>query len=48
MTNAPALACPNPPKWPLNSLGTVNLKTGTVGNVAVNGVVAPKGMVFVP
>ena len=46
--NAPALPCPNPPKWPLNSLGTVNLTTGTVGNVAVNGVLAPKGMVFVP
>jgi hypothetical protein len=46
--NAPALACPNPPQWPLNSLGTVNLTTGTVGNVAVNGVLAPKGMVFVP
>jgi hypothetical protein len=32
----------------LNSLGTINLKTGAVGNVVVNGPVQPKGMIFVP
>jgi hypothetical protein len=26
--------------WPFNSLGTINLKTGAVDNVALNGVVA--------
>ena len=46
--NAPPVVCPNPPKWPLNSLGTINLKTGAVGNAAVSGVVAPKGLIFVP
>jgi len=46
--NAPSVVCPNPPAWPLNSLGTINLKTGAVGNVTVSGVVAPKGLIFVP
>jgi len=46
--NAPPVVCPNPPKWPLNSLGTINLKTGAVGNATVSGVVAPKGLIFVP
>ena len=32
----------------LNTLGTINLKTGAVGNVVVNGPVQPKGMIFVP
>ena len=32
----------------LNSLGTINLKTGAVGNVVVTGPVQPKGMIFVP
>jgi hypothetical protein len=32
----------------LNSLGTINLKTGAVGNVVVIGPVTPKGMIFVP
>ena len=31
-----------------NSLGTINLKTGAVGKVALNGVVTPKGLIFVP
>jgi hypothetical protein len=31
-----------------NSLGTIDLKTGKVGNVAINGIVFPKGMIFVP
>jgi hypothetical protein len=46
--NAPPVVCPNPPKWPLNTLGTINLKTGAVGNVTISGVVAPKGLIFVP
>jgi hypothetical protein len=29
-------------------LGTINLKTGAVGTVTVNGVVAPKGLIFIP
>jgi hypothetical protein len=45
--SAPAV-CPVPPRYPLNSLGTINLKTGAVGQVAVNGVVAPKGLIFMP
>ncbi len=31
-----------------NSLGTINLKTGAVSNVAGTGFIAPKGMIFVP
>jgi hypothetical protein len=48
-SSAPAI-CPAPsaPQYPPNSLGTINLKTGAVGNVTVSGIVAPKGMVFVP
>jgi hypothetical protein len=45
--SAPAV-CPAPPKYPGNSLGTINLKTGAVGNITISGVVEPKGMVFVP
>jgi hypothetical protein len=46
--NAPPVVCPNPPKWPLNSLGSINLKTGAVSAVTISGVVAPKGMIFIP
>jgi hypothetical protein len=46
--NSAPTVCPTPPRYPLNSLGTINLKTGAVGRVAVNGVVAPKGLIFVP
>jgi hypothetical protein len=46
-SSAPS-ACPSPPAYPPNSLGTINLKTGAVGTVALNGVVAPKGLVFIP
>jgi len=46
--NAPSVVCPNLPSWPLNSLGTIDLKTGAVGNVTISGVVAPKGLIFVP
>jgi hypothetical protein len=45
--SAPA-ACPSPPAYPPNSLGTINLKTGAVDTVALNGVVAPKGLIFIP
>jgi hypothetical protein len=44
--NAPT-TCPGP-GYPANSLGTINLKTGAVGNVAINGAVTPKGLIFVP
>jgi hypothetical protein len=39
--------CPAP-GFAANSLGTINLKTGAVGKVAVTGPVAPKGLIFVP
>ena len=45
--SAPAV-CPAPPSYPINSLGTINLKTGAVGQVALTGVVAPKGLIFLP
>jgi hypothetical protein len=45
--SAPAV-CPAPPAYPANSLGTINLKTGAVGKVVVNGPVTPKGLVFLP
>jgi hypothetical protein len=41
--NSAAATCTTP-----NSLGTINLKTGKIGTVAVNGPVTPKGMIFVP
>jgi hypothetical protein len=41
-TNCPA------PGYPANYLGTINLKTGKVATVAVNGPVTPKGLIFVP
>jgi len=34
--------------YPANSLGTINLKTGAVSNVAGTGFIAPKGLIFVP
>jgi hypothetical protein len=45
--NTAPSACPAP-GYPANSLGTINLKTGAIGAVAVTGVVAPKGLIFVP
>ena len=45
--NAPTV-CPTPPAFPANSLGVINLKTGAVSNVTINGSVAPKGLIFVP
>jgi hypothetical protein len=41
-TNCPA------PGFPANSLGMIDLTTGTVSNVTIAGAIAPKGMVFVP
>jgi hypothetical protein len=46
--NSAPSVCPSPPAFPGNSLGTINLKTGAVGTVTINGVVTPKGMIFVP
>ena len=46
-SSAPTV-CPAPPGFPANSLGTINLKTGVVGKVALSGVVTPKGLIFVP
>ena len=34
--------------YPANSLGTINLTTGAVGKVALDGLVTPKGLIFVP
>ena len=45
--NSAPSTCPGP-GYPANSLGAINLTTGTVGNVTVIGPVAPKGMIFVP
>jgi hypothetical protein len=44
--NAPT-TCPAPPTWPVNSLGTIDLKTGAVTTV-YHGPMTPKGLVFVP
>ncbi|HEY8043913.1 MAG TPA: hypothetical protein VIF35_06600 [Streptosporangiaceae bacterium] len=46
--NSAPTVCPSPPSYPPNSLGTINLKTGAVGTVAISGVVSPKGLIFVP
>ena len=46
--NSAPTVCPAPPKYPSNTLGTINMKTGTVSNAVINGIVAPKGMIFVP
>jgi hypothetical protein len=45
--NSAPSTCPGP-GYPANSLGVINLKTGAVGNVALNGVVTPKGLIFIP
>src|SRR5215813_362933 len=46
-SNSAPATCPNPPSWPPNSLGAINLTTGAV-KVAYHGPITPKGMVFVP
>jgi hypothetical protein len=46
--NSAPTVCPTPPGYPANSLGTINLKTGVVGNVALSGPITPKGLIFVP
>jgi hypothetical protein len=46
--NSAPTVCPAAPRFPANYLGTINLKTGALGTVAVTGVVAPKGLIFVP
>jgi hypothetical protein len=45
--NSAPSTCPGP-GYSANYLGTIDLKTGTVGKVTVSGPVTPKGMVFVP
>ncbi|HEY2306093.1 MAG TPA: hypothetical protein VGI05_09455 [Streptosporangiaceae bacterium] len=45
--NSAPTTCPAPPAWPVNSLGTINLKTGAVTTV-YHGPMTPKGLVFVP
>jgi hypothetical protein len=45
--NTAPSTCPNPPAWPPNSLGTINLTTGAVATT-YHGPVTPKGMIFVP
>jgi hypothetical protein len=45
--NSAPVTCPAPPAWPVNSLGTINLKTGAVTTV-YHGPMTPKGLVFVP
>jgi hypothetical protein len=44
--NSAPSTCPGP-GYSANSLGTINLKTGAIGNVPV-GAVTPKGLIFVP
>ncbi len=47
--NAPPVACPAPPKFPPNYLGTVNQSTGTITAFKVGGATPqPKGMIYVP
>jgi hypothetical protein len=41
------IACPAP-GYPANSLGTIDLTSGKVGTVATDGLVMPKGLIFVP
>jgi hypothetical protein len=45
--NSAPTTCPGP-GYAANSLGAINLQTGAISNVAVTGVVAPKGLIFVP
>ena len=45
--NSAPTTCPGP-GYPVNSLGAIGLKTGKVGTVATDGLVMPKGMIFVP
>jgi hypothetical protein len=45
--NSAPSTCPAP-GYAANSLGTIDLTTGKVGTVITNGLVTPKGMIFVP
>ena len=45
--NSAPSTCPAP-GFPANSLGTIDLKTGAIGEVTTIGPVTPKGLVFVP
>jgi hypothetical protein len=45
--NSAPTTCPAP-GYPNNYLGTINLKTGKVSQIAASGVFTPKGLIFVP
>ena len=45
--NSAPSTCPAP-GFPANSLGTIDLTTGAIGQVTIIGPVTPKGLVFVP
>jgi hypothetical protein len=45
-SSAPS-TCPAP-GYPANSLGTIDLTSGKVGTDATDGLVMPKGLIFVP
>ncbi|HEX4398618.1 MAG TPA: hypothetical protein VH136_13350 [Trebonia sp.] len=45
--NSAPSTCPGP-GYPANSLGTIDLTTGKVAAVATDGLVTPKGLIFVP
>jgi hypothetical protein len=45
--NSAPSTCPAP-GYAVNSLGTINLQTGALGQVALDGMVQPKGLIFVP
>jgi hypothetical protein len=45
--NSAPSTCPGP-GYADNSLGTIDLKTGAIGKVALIGPVTPKGLIFVP
>jgi len=45
--NSAPTTCPGP-GYPANSLGTIDLKTGALGKVAITGAVTPKGLIYVP
>jgi hypothetical protein len=45
--NSAPSTCPAP-GYAANSLGTIDLTSGKVGTVATDGLVMPKGLIFVP
>jgi hypothetical protein len=45
--NSAPSTCPAP-GYPADSLGTIDLTTGAIGQVALDGLAQPKGLIFVP